>query len=579
MTSESGRAGSRAEWSSLERFGFLVLLPLGATLLLALLVPVPHAWGWDESMHAELPAVRMLFALQAGNARGFFEALHSCEQYPFVWPLVLAVAQAIFGVGESVARAAGWGAFALLLALVHIGARELERAPGSRVAGPLARHLAPIFALLAPLVLAYATTLFLEVPCAAAIAAALVVWVRFHRESERAHAARWALFAGALATVVFFTKFNYGLLFAAGLALDLVQRLATAPRDERRALLRATPWLLAVPALALAWWLVLPLPFGAATAASHRAALAGFLGGNLQMASAPWTTRVLDLCGYLPGSPLQALVLLVGSVATLPMLRVASVRTTWILLLALEPPALLHPFHLDRFLVPGAPMAWLLAALGWSALIGRARGLRLTLAAACFLGWASAPQQLSALAGALGVLPADGPARDPVRNVLSGWVHPDPRRRNVPTAGLLRAELEVLLDRLASEIGPDERVGWPAIPSEVSPAVLHLGLLQRGGSRERFLTQAHQPIFLSIAHAGEGISLENTAAWAASFDVLILTEPPDLKGRAGREWLRAHQTALVEGGGWKAERVGELVFTRAPATPMSVVLSLARRSP
>src|SRR5688572_7309807 len=163
MTSEGDWTGSHAEWSPTERFLLLVLLPLVATILLALLVPVPHAWGWDESMHAELPAVRMLFALQDGDARRFFEVLHGCEQYPFAWPLVLAVAQALFGVGESVARAAGWAAYALLLALVPLCARELERAldagvgaSDTRVVAPLARRLAVLFALLAPLVLAYA---------------------------------------------------------------------------------------------------------------------------------------------------------------------------------------------------------------------------------------------------------------------------------------------------------------------------------------------------------------------------------------------------------------------------------------
>ncbi len=558
---------------------FLVVLPLAAALGLAFLVPVAHAWGWDESMHAELPAVRMLFALQDGEARAFFEALHSCGQYPFVWPLVLALAQAVFGVGEAVARGAGWAAFALVLAVLYACTRELGRELSKGKECPLARWLAPLFALLSPLFLAYVPTLFLEVPSALAISATLLAWLRWRRAEERGRAAPRAVLASALATLAFFTKFNYGSLLWLALGLDLALWIVSADKASRGARARSALWLVPVPAMVLAWWFLLPLPFGADMGQIHRSAYLEFLGGNLAMASTSWPMRTLHFLGYLPGSPLGAGVLLIGLLATLPLLSASAMRTAWILLLVLEAPAILHPYHLDRFLIPGAPILWMLAALGWSAIVGRARVLLVPLLAACVLGWLSAPWQLGRLASLLGLWPAAEENRDWAREVFAGWAHPDPRRRNVPTAGLLRTELDRLLDELGRAIGPVERVGWPAIPSEVSPAVLHLGLLDREGSRERFRADAHRPMYLSIAQTDEGLAPEAVARWAEEFDVLILGDPPDLKARAGREWLRAHQTALVESGRWGATRIADLVFTRPPAAPLTVAFYLARKRP
>ena len=61
-------------------------------------------WGWDESMHAELPAARIALYLRMGDLGGAFDAIHSCTQYPFVWPTLLGLAQALTGPSEAVAR-------------------------------------------------------------------------------------------------------------------------------------------------------------------------------------------------------------------------------------------------------------------------------------------------------------------------------------------------------------------------------------------------------------------------------------------------------------------------------------------
>jgi hypothetical protein len=483
MGSRSNHAGQLVGWSKREQLTLLVLVPIAAALVGAWLIPVPHAWGWDESMHAEEPAVRMLLALEGGRFAPFFRVLHGCQQYPFGWPLVLLGFQALFGVGEIVARAAGWAAFALLLALLALTGRAIEVECASGPNPISTRRLAPLFALLTPLLLAFAPTLFLEVPSALALLATFYVWLAAQRASTPARAALLSLLASARAMLAFFTKFNYALLFVIGLALDLALRLATCRMSERGWRLRAALWLLPVPLAALAWWFVLPLPFGAEIAHSHRAAFLGFLLGNLELAATPWTTRALHLCGYLAGSPLQALVLGLGLAASLCALRHRALRSAWIVLLALELPVLLHPFHLERFLIPGAPFLLLLSAYGCSRLVERGSVARWCLLAALLLGYVSAPLQLERLAAALGVLPSDPAAKAWAREVFAGWVHPDLRRRNVPTAGLQREELSALLDLLAPAIGSAERVGWPAVPSEVSPLALQLGLVERGRSR------------------------------------------------------------------------------------------------
>src|SRR5258705_4522558 len=70
-------------------------------------IPRSPGLGWDESMNADLPAVRMLLSLKAGELRSAFDALLGCGQYPFVYAMLLAAVQAVFGVGEAVCRATG----------------------------------------------------------------------------------------------------------------------------------------------------------------------------------------------------------------------------------------------------------------------------------------------------------------------------------------------------------------------------------------------------------------------------------------------------------------------------------------
>jgi hypothetical protein len=65
-------------------------------------------WGWDESMHAALPAARMLVGVQEGQFGQSADALLECNRYPFVFPLVLAAGQSLLGIGQDEARWVAW---------------------------------------------------------------------------------------------------------------------------------------------------------------------------------------------------------------------------------------------------------------------------------------------------------------------------------------------------------------------------------------------------------------------------------------------------------------------------------------
>ena len=56
--------------------GLVVAVCLALALFWSLRISRTEAFGWDESMHAELPAARMAVALGQGEVAVAFEALH-----------------------------------------------------------------------------------------------------------------------------------------------------------------------------------------------------------------------------------------------------------------------------------------------------------------------------------------------------------------------------------------------------------------------------------------------------------------------------------------------------------------------
>ena len=143
-----------------------------------------------------------------------------------------------------------------------------------------------------------------------------------------------------------------------------------------------------IPALALLWWFVLPLPEGAERAAAHRGAFIAFLQGNQGLNPVPWSWRATFWAIALTHTPRVLGVLLLGALVSLRYLRTAPVQLLWLVFLASAIPISLHPFQLERFLLPVAVPLWGLAALGLGGLLpasSRLRALILLLAPALFV--------------------------------------------------------------------------------------------------------------------------------------------------------------------------------------------------
>lgn len=548
-------------------------------LLGAWLVDRDKSYGWDESMHAALPAARLVLALEAGELREAADVVLGCEQYPFVYPVLLASGELVFGISEGVARALGrlvWGAGLFGVFLVAREATALAAWPAGAARARLAPYLALALALLSPVALHYSGTLFQETTFTALAAYAVWAWLRRDGSLGR------ELAAGALLTLALFTRFNTGLLLGFALFLDLaVEGLLAARARALGPWVRRAAALAAIPAAALAWWLLLPLPDGLARGAAHRAALLAFLGGNRGLEhQIPWSQRWLDWTVAFAPSPrafaLEVLALLCTGVAAAR----RGLRTLWLLFLAAGIPVWTHGFHLERFLVPQGVAIWCLAGLG---LARFAPGPRPVLSAALLLALASLFPALDAHPLALSILkPAPALRAYVLRMVdqkgsLAPW-------RPLETGGLRRAEAEPILDLLAAEAGPSRRVAWLGVNSELSPAAIHLGLLARGGSTERFRRDAARTrpdgepdLCLTFQGVDPGWDLARLLDWAGAFDVVFTTRPPDFKGRASRDFIQRYQDQLAASPGWGPVRLGTVMVERPARGAEPVEVSACRR--
>lgn len=567
---------------ALPRVDVWIALAIGVALALFWTIPLSdaQAWGWDESMHAELPAARMAVALQLGDVRAFFEGLHSCSQYPFAWPLALAALQLFTGISEHAARSAGTLAWCVALFGIFCVARELVHGL-RRARGPLpfdrgVPFVALLLGALCPLALAFAGTLFLEVPATCAIVWALHAWLVRARCLGTPCERRAQLVASAAIALAFFTKFNYGLMLALALALDwsfdLVRQLRAGTGAR---FVRTSAWLLPIPLVLLAWWFVLPLPLGAETASEHRVAFASFLRGNQAFQRFPDSVRLLYLGDWFALSPGWLLLQLALAALALRRLRVAAVRAVALLALATTLPIALHPFHDARFQVVIGPALWLLAAVGWRTLRGGSLALRCALL--LLLGAAIVPMQWQrrALQRAVGALADDGPLREYQLEQLDAWNELSGDRA-LPTAGLPRDEFDALGSLIAANVGADERVGWIGIPTEFSPAALHLALLQHGGSRERFLRECART--LDVTYFGDDPQWGDArlAEFAAGFDVILGNDPIDLKGsRHTRDFLKQYRERLIASG-WHATVLGRVSTPRPLKPALEATLTACR---
>lgn len=563
-----------------------LLVALGVAMVLGFVgasaVSMERSLGWDESMHAALPAARMSVALEFDQGREALDVALDCQQYPPFYPSILA---AFGGSDEAAMRAAGRWSWALglfgLFGLVRAaGRRDGLRASSANWAAPLAF----VFGLTSPLALAYSGTLFLEVPFLTVSILAMWAWI------ARADAAnvrsQWIadLVAGTLITVAFFTKFNYGLLLGAGLFLDLVcqgvglVRAGNAARFARRTAVLAAPF-----TLACAWWFVLPWPAGSDVAASHREAFLGFLTGNTQLGTTPYWRRAWDFASFFAPSPRLALVLVGGVLLALRHVARPGTRALAFVALTSVGAIATHNFHLDRFLLGVAAPLWALAALGVARrLPARASAAGGVLAVGLTLALVFPTVDSRWLVDGLGVRTSDN--ADYVDGLQRERLDLTPGR-DLPTAGLVRSEHDALLDRIAGAVGPEARIAWIGINSELSPAALHLGLLQRGGSPERFRRDAGQvrpdgepAMVVTFQGIDPGWTPEVLRGWASGFDVVLSTTPVDWKQRSGREFIDGYRGWLFETGEWNYESIGSVPISRAAGDATEVEVFVCRPS-
>lgn len=590
-----------------------------------------RTWGWDESMHAGLPAERIALALNADAAGEVADVIHGCMQYPFVWPLFVGLVHARSGaitepavvrnwVGypadiETQGRKLGrWNLGLLLFGLVLL-ARECWR--GTR--SPWGLFLAPLLALVSPLLIDFSGTWFLEVPFATVATFALWAWLGRARalmadEDPAGRAAVWSwlrdIVAGALIALAFFTKFNYGLLLGFGLFLDLGLDFVLVLRDRGPRIAqfaRATARLALIPLLAFGWWFFLPLPLGGEIAAAHREAFLAFLGGNQELVRTPDGLRLLHWTTSFVATPRLFVLVLIGLVAGL----LFSVRQLacgcssarnqlrlWIVLLAMGLPIVTHNFHLDRFLVALAPPVLVLASVGWAALFAATLGR-------CF-GFESrrttfGPLVLIPVLLGLSLVDKSWDGKQIFDATVGFQSQPEVRAyqeavlaehqnlspsRPLSTAGLERVASDAIFDLLVpelerrdAELGRLASFAWLGISSELSPAALHIGVHDRMGEELRLRRDAatvrldgNPSMVVTFEGLDPGWTDGQLFAWAGEFDVIFTCTPPDLRGRPSRNFIVGYQQRLIGSGRLDTRELGAVLVPQPYGPPKSVQL-------
>ena len=533
-------------------------------------VSLGRSLGYDEAMHAALPAQRMALATRAGDLSRAADALLDCDRYPFVYPVVLAAVQLVTGPSEAAMRRTGRVVWALACFGLFLLASETAARRAPRRGKELAPWMALLLAITSPLGVAYSGTVFLEVPFACAMVFALRAWLRRDGSARAEHA------AGALAALAFFTKFNYGVLLWSVLAIDLgLEGLRARSRGQGRAFAARCLHLAALPLAALVLW------FGLLRGAEHRRAFLDFLAENRDPSMAVgFAERWVDWNTHFALSPLVLALVLAGFLADLwPAVAIARwpARVATLAAVVFTAAVSTHSFHLDRFLLPAGIGIWCTAGLGLARLAPEGRPSRLAVGALLAGGiFVTTPLANLLCVRLAGMWPADEQNQGYVRELLKA------RRslaatRGLPVAGLPRPEAELLLDLIAAEVGPEERVAWLGIPSDLSRGVLHAGLLARGGSRERFLDDAPRALLLETEQSDPGLTDEQLLAWAEGFDVVLFSDPVDLRDRPGRRFIAAYVERLRAAPGWSERRLGPILILTQAGEPLEVRLFALRR--
>lgn len=545
--------------------------------------------GWDESMHAELPAARLVLATQALRPAAAMAAVHDSDRYPIVYPFMLAVPQFFFGISEDVARRASVAIWCFALFAIWLLAAELARAARGPDGEPWRNEawvpwIALAFGAASPLGLALGYSLFLEAPFVLTGSLALRGWIRRGRHLGTDGRLVRERRSGGWFVLAFFTKFNYSMLLALGCAGDwLIEGLGEWRAGRGREFARRTAHLLMLPAIFGVWWFLLPLPHGFETAAEHREAFAEFLSGNQGGNEMPAQMRILYLACFFSLSVRALCVQCVGAIAGLRRTTAAS-RVLWLTLIATFVPIWTHPFFLERFWLPLGISVWPLAALGIANWLPRVP----TLAAATVIALGTIvtfgrDDDALRLARSFGMISSDeSKLDDPIetykREELVRMGSLARGRAALQRPALKRAERETLDKLIAAVVKPLDHVAWLGISTEYSPALLHLGLLENGGSPARFLRDAHMPLDLEFRGNRDAAEWTNAdlADWADEFEVILMSDPVDFNQREGRGYMRPLQQRLCDDLGWKELRLGVIDRERLLRDPLRIRIFAVR---
>ena len=516
-------------------------------------VSMNHSMGWDEAMHLGAPAAQISQALGDGELREAINVVLSCERYPPMGPAIHGVIGWAFGSDELLMRQTQRWFWALGLLGIFLLARSAtqpdeddEPSPGTRGAPWMALALLAM----SPLALAFGGTLFIEPIFSAFGTLAVAAWI----VRCRTDSARWDFIAGVLLAASLFTKWNYGLLLGGALAVDLILEGVT-----RREHLR--PYLFSVLRLGLPtflvclWWFLLPLPAGAETAASHRAAFAAFLGGNTALQETPAAVRWVHWTSSLVPSPRVLLWVVIAAFLMFFRLRTRAIRVLVCVLVLAGLPVWTHNFHLDRFLLPGAPFLFALAAIGVSGFLARlgSPGAWIGVALLAF-GLVLPEADSMAVLHAVGI--ANPEKRAEQEQTLAAMRDLNPGR-SLPTNGLDRESHDALLGLIDGALQEGDRLGWLGHSQAFPPFAWGMGLKS---------LQADDPRAWAIIHNPEGRIITTDAAappmtadeideWAAAFDLILVSSPITMKGgqRPGFSPIRNH---LAGNDGWLESELG-----------------------
>lgn len=167
-------------------------------------------------------ALRLADAVRQLDPLGWLAEIHGLSTWPPVWPLVQSVAFLCFGADVSVAR----GLVAVCWALAVVAAFWAVRPLVPGIHGDAAGLMAAAWVAQAPLLQALATVNLLEVPGVLGLLVCLGCAARaLDPEADTRRRARWWRVTWITSLLLFFLKYNYGLLWLAPLfSAELVRR-------------------------------------------------------------------------------------------------------------------------------------------------------------------------------------------------------------------------------------------------------------------------------------------------------------------------------------------------------------------